>query len=63
MLPPGQTRIPPSQTEQKNSKLIFNLDESPISEQWKEQIQKKLQSISKVFALDDVIWPHYSHET
>lgn len=35
-LPPGQTKIPPSQTEQKNSKFTFNLDESPISEQGKE---------------------------
>ncbi len=57
-LSPGQSEIPPSQTEQKNSELTFNLDESPISEQWKERIQKKLQSISEVFALDDMSYGH-----
>lgn len=57
-LSPGQSKIPPSQTEQKNSKLAFNLDESPISEQWKERIQKKLQSVSEVFALDDMSYGH-----
>ncbi|XP_035770170.1 uncharacterized protein LOC118455412 [Neolamprologus brichardi] len=39
-------------------KLKFNLDESPISEEWKERITTKLKSISEVFAVDDLSYGH-----
>ncbi|CAI5671364.1 unnamed protein product [Oreochromis niloticus] len=39
-------------------KLKFNLDESPISEEWRERITTKLKSISEVFAVDDLSYGH-----
>ncbi|CAI5677315.1 unnamed protein product [Oreochromis niloticus] len=39
-------------------KLKFNLDESPISEEWREHITTKLKSISEVFAVDDLSYGH-----
>lgn len=49
---------PSYQIKSDSSKLSFNLDESPIPEQWKERILQKLQSISEVFALDDMSHGH-----
>lgn len=54
--PPDQN--PSSQNSKCNNKLPFNLDESPISEQWKEHVLKKLQSIPEVFAFDDMSHGH-----
>lgn len=38
--------------------LEFNLDDSPISEQWKDRIITKLRSIPEVFAVDDLSYGH-----
>lgn len=42
--------------------LKFNLDDSPIPEQWKERIITKLKSISEVFAVDDLSYGHTTAE-
>uniref|UniRef100_A0A3Q2XXG7 Gypsy retrotransposon integrase-like protein 1 n=1 Tax=Hippocampus comes TaxID=109280 RepID=A0A3Q2XXG7_HIPCM len=53
-----QSQFSPSQPEQEPNGSPFSLDESPIPHEWKERIQKKLQSISEVFALDEVSYGH-----
>lgn len=35
-------------------KLMFNLDDSPISEEWKKHISDKLNSLLEVFAVDEL---------
>ncbi|CAI5662959.1 unnamed protein product [Oreochromis niloticus] len=54
----SQTRNPPSRNEPDSDNLTFNLDDSPIPEQWKERILGKLRSIPEVFALDDMSHGH-----
>uniref|UniRef100_A0A3Q1HDU2 Gypsy retrotransposon integrase-like protein 1 n=1 Tax=Acanthochromis polyacanthus TaxID=80966 RepID=A0A3Q1HDU2_9TELE len=54
----GQTQNPVSQHNPDNDKLTQSLNDSPISEQWKERILKKLRSIPEVFAFDDVSYGH-----
>lgn len=41
-------------SELDNDNLKFNLDDSPIPEQWKDRIITKLRSIAEVFAMDDL---------
>lgn len=53
-LGPSQTTNSLSQNDPVIDKLSSSLNESPISEQWKERILKKLQTIPEVFALDDM---------
>lgn len=55
-LSPNQN--PSNQNKHDNNKLSFNLDESPVSEQWKERILQKLRSIPEVFAFDDMSYGH-----
>lgn len=38
--------------------LKLNLDDSPVSEQWKERILAKLKSIPEVFAVDEMSYGH-----
>lgn len=53
----------PEQGDSRHNKpdidnLKFNLNDSPISEQWKDRITTKLRSISEVFAVDDLSHGH-----
>lgn len=43
-----------------NGKYSFNLDDSPMPEDWKRRIQDKLNSIPEVFALDELSFGHTS---
>lgn len=38
--------------------ITFNFDDSPLSEEWKERITKRLNSISEVFASGDLDYGH-----
>ncbi len=48
----------PCQAKFDSDSLKINLDDSPVSEQWKEHILTKLKSISEVFAVDDLSHGH-----
>lgn len=48
----------PCQDKLDSNDLKLNLNDSPISEQWKERIRTNFQSISEVFALDDLSYGH-----
>ena len=55
------TPLGPEQGDSRHNKpdnLKFNLDDSPISEQWKNRIITKLRSIPEVFAMDDLAHGH-----
>lgn len=39
-------------------KLVFDLDDSPIPEEWKKRVSDKLNSMSEVFAVDDLSYGH-----
>lgn len=41
-----------------SGELVFNLDNSPIPEEWKKRISDKLNSLSEVFAVDDLSYGH-----
>ncbi|KAK7893154.1 hypothetical protein WMY93_022306 [Mugilogobius chulae] len=45
-------------SQASNGKYSFNLDNSPMPEEWKERIQEKLNSIPEVFALDELSFGH-----
>ncbi|KAK7925002.1 hypothetical protein WMY93_007312 [Mugilogobius chulae] len=45
------------QTSESNQ-LTFDFTDSPLSEEWKERITKKLNSMSEVFALNDLDYGH-----
>ncbi len=41
-----------------SGKLVFNLDDSPIPEEWKKRIYDKLNSLPEVFAVDELSYGH-----
>lgn len=41
-----------------SGELVFDLDNSPIPEEWKKRISDKLNSLSEVFAVDDLSYGH-----
>ena len=56
--PLGPKQNAPCQDKPVTDNLKLNLDDSPLSEQWKERITTKLNSISEVFAVDDLSYGH-----
>lgn len=48
----------PCQDKRDSDNLKLNLDDSPISKQWKEHILTKPKSISEVIAIDDLSYGH-----
>lgn len=52
--PLDSDRHAPSLPESSSGKLSFDLENSPITEQWKRRVTEKLNSISEVFATDDL---------
>ena len=57
------TQLGPEQGDSRHNKpdsdnLKFNLDDSPVSERWKDRIITKLRSIPEVFAVDDLSHGH-----
>lgn len=54
----GQEQSDSCHNKPKSDNLEFNLDDSPISEQWKDRIITKLRSIPEVFAVDDLSYGH-----
>uniref|UniRef100_A0A3B4ZHB9 Gypsy retrotransposon integrase-like protein 1 n=1 Tax=Stegastes partitus TaxID=144197 RepID=A0A3B4ZHB9_9TELE len=56
--PLGPSHSVPHSDKPDNDHLNFDLDESPISQQWKKRILAKLRSIPEVFALDDLSYGH-----
>lgn len=42
----------------ESDQLTFDFTDSPLSEEWKERITKKLNSMSEVFALNDLDYGH-----
>lgn len=47
-----------SPPESSSGKLRFDLENLPITEQWKRCVTEKLNSISEVFATDDLTYGH-----
>lgn len=45
-------------SQTSNGKHSFNLDDSPMPEEWKTRIRDKLNSIPEVFALDELSFGH-----
>ncbi|RXN05331.1 Retrovirus-related Pol polyprotein from transposon 412 [Labeo rohita] len=41
-----------------SGKLVFNLNDSPIPEEWKKRISDKLNSLPEVFAVDELSYGH-----
>lgn len=57
--PLDSERRAPSPSELSSITLSFeNLEKSPITEQWKRRVTEKLNSISEVFAMDDLTYGH-----
>ncbi|XP_055017481.1 LOW QUALITY PROTEIN: uncharacterized protein LOC129411251 [Boleophthalmus pectinirostris] len=45
-------------SQSSNGNHSFNLDDSPMPEEWKERIRERLNSIPEVFALDELSFGH-----
>ena len=48
----------PTNSQTPSEELAFNLDDAPMSEEWKRRITVKLNSIPEVFAVDELSFGH-----
>lgn len=56
VLPLNSTPVVP--TDPESEKLAFNLEDSPMSEEWKQRISEELNSIPEVFAVEELSFGH-----
>lgn len=56
--PPSDTAACNSMCTLDSSKLTFDFTDSPLPEEWKERITRKLNSVPEVFALSDLDYGH-----